>query len=257
MLKIIITAAMTLVALVSQAQVSESRKITDFSKIEVESGIELTYMESDENSIKVETESKDNLANIITETNGKTLRVYYAKKSQTNTEAISKVFISGKNVNTFKASSKSRIIFDGPITASEILLEMTSGSYFRGTVLSNLKATVNVSSGSVFSGKFETDLFKGNFKSGATVSLTGSAKKATIKTSSGAYCNAKNFFVDSMEATAKTKSSALLNAKKIEANAADSSSITFFGELESLKMGEGSFAIANRKPEKQTQIAMK
>lgn len=257
MLKIIITAAMTLATLVSSAQVSESRKINDFSKIEVESGIEMTYMESDENSVKIEADSKIDLANVITETNGKTLRVYYSKKNKANAEeTILKVFIAGKNVNSFKASSKSKIIFDRPITADDIQIDIASGSYFRGTVLANSKTTVYVSSGSVFSGKFETDYFKGSFKSGATVSLTGSAKKAMINTSSGAYCNAKNFFVDNMEATARTKSSALLNAKKIEANATDASSITFFGEPENLKTGKDSFAIVTKKPAKPVQIAM-
>lgn len=241
-----------------QAQVSENREINDFSKIEVESGIELTYMESNESSIRVEADSKDNISNIMTETDGKTLRIYYAKRNNTNAEQnVLKVFIAGKNVNSFKAMSKSRIIFDNPIAADELQLEILSGSYFRGSVLANSKTTVKVSSGSLFSGRFETDSFKGDFKSGATVSLTGAAKKATINTSSGAYCNAKNFFVDTMTARANTKSSALLNAKKIDASATDASSLTFFGKSESFKTGEGSFAIVNRKPTKSVEIAMK
>ncbi|MEZ0005639.1 hypothetical protein ABH942_000996 [Flavobacterium sp. 28YEA47A] len=246
MLKFIITTAMAMAALTGFAQVTENRKISDFSKIEVESGIELTYMESNENSIRVEGDSKDGLESIITETDGKTLRIYHAKRNKKQSEGSSKVFVAGKNVNSFKASSKSKLYFDRPVAADDLEIEILSGSYFRGTVLPNSKVSVKVSSGSLFSGKFETDIFKGNFKSGATVSLTGKAKKASISTSTGAYCNAKNFYVDKMTATAGTKSSALLNAKEKIAKATDASSITFFGNPENLKIDNESFVIVNQ-----------
>lgn len=246
MLKFIITTAMAMAALTGYAQVSENRKVNDFSKIEVESGIELFYMESDENSIRVEGDSKDGLDSVITETDGKTLRIYHLKRNKKQSESISKVFVAAKNVNSFKASSKSKLFFENPVTSDDIRIEILSGSYFRGTVKPNSKVTVKVSSGSLFSGGFETESFTGIFKSGATVSLTGKAKKATINTSSGAYCNAKNFFVDKMTATADTKSSALLNAKEKIAKATDASSITFFGNPENLKTGYDSFAIVNK-----------
>lgn len=236
---------MALAASTSFAQVSENRKISDFSKIEVESGIELTYMESDENSIRVEGDSTDGLESIITETDGKTLRIYHAKRNKKQSEGISKVFVAAKNVNSFKASSKSKLYFDRPVAEDDIEIEILSGSYFRGTVLPNSKVTVKVSSGSLFSGKFETDSFKGNFKSGATVSLTGTAKKASISTSTGAFCNAKNFYVDKMTATAGTQSSALLNAKEKIAKATDASSITFYGNPGNLKTDSDSFVIVN------------
>lgn len=237
---------MAMAALTGYAQISENRKVNDFSKIEVESGIELFYMESDENSIRVEGDSKDGLDSIITETDGKTLRIYHVKRNKKQNESISKVFVAAKNVNSFKASSKSKLFFENPVTSDDIKIEILSDSYFRGTVLPNSRVSVKVSSGSLFSGRFETDSFTGMFKSGATVSLTGKAKKATINTSSGAYCNAKNFFVDKMTATADTKSSALLNAKEKIAKATDASSITFFGNPENLKTGYDSFAIVNK-----------
>ncbi|WP_277011988.1 GIN domain-containing protein [Flavobacterium lindanitolerans] len=246
MLKFIITTAMAMAALTGYAQVSENRKVNDFSKIEVESGIELFYMESDENSIRVEGDSKDGLDSVITETDGKTLRIYHLKRNKKQSESISKVFVAAKNVNSFKASSKSKLFFENPVTSDDIRIEILSDSYFRGTVLPNSRVSVKVSSGSLFSGRFETESFTGIFKSGATVSLTGKAKKATINTSSGAYCNAKNFFVDKMTATADTKSSALLNAKEKIAKATDASSITFFGNPENLKTGYDSFAIVNK-----------
>jgi hypothetical protein len=246
MLKFIITTAMAMAALTGYAQVSENRKVNDFSKIEVESGIELFYMESDENSIRVEGDSKDGLDSVITETDGKTLRIYHLKRNKKQSESISKVFVAAKNVNSFKASSKSKLFFENPVTSDDIRIEILSDSYFRGTVLPNSRVSVKVSSGSLFSGRFETESFTGIFKSGATVSLTGKAKKATINTSSGAYCNAKNFFVDKMTATADTKSSALLNAREKIAKATDASSITFFGNPENLKTGYDSFAIVNK-----------
>lgn len=257
MLKIIITAAVFLSGFIGQAQVSENRRINDFSKLEVESGIELIYMQGSENSLRIETEKLDNLNNVITEMNGKTLRVYYANNSKVEeNDNIIKVYVSGKNVNSFKAASKAKIIFKEPISSDEVYIEVQSGSSFTGVVLPNSKTTVKASSGSLFSGKFETDYFQGDFKSGATASLAGKAKKSVITTSTGAYCNAKNFFTEITIANARTSSSAILNAKKIDASAIDTSSITVFGTTEKVRTDKDSFVITHEKAKKTTGIAM-
>ena len=94
MLKFIITTALT--GIISRAQVSENRKIGDFSKIEVESGIELFYMESDENSIRVEGDSKYGLDSVITETDGKTLRIYHVKRNKKQRFRLSIILISSR-----------------------------------------------------------------------------------------------------------------------------------------------------------------
>lgn len=258
MSKIIITIVMTLTGLISQAQVSESRKLNAFAKLEVESGIELFYTESSENSIKIEADSKKQLENVVTEVNGKTLRVYYTKnKAVTDNAKVLRVYVTSNNVNSFKASSNSKIVFEKPITSEEIRIEILSGSSFNGTVLSNSKTVVKASSGSIFSGKFETAYFRGDFKSGATIVLAGTAKRAIINTSSGAYCNAKNFFTETTIANANGSSSALINAKKLDARSLNSSSITFFGSPEDLKIQDGSFGITSGKTKKETEIAMK
>lgn len=257
MSKIIITIVMTLAGLISQAQVSESRKANAFTKLEVESGIEVFYMESNENAIRIEADSKEQLENIVTEIEGKTLRVYYAKNKKTVDSAkVLKVFVAANNVNSFKASSKSKIVFEKPIKSEEIKIEILSGSSFNGMVLPNLKTIVKVSSGSIFVGKFETDYFQGDFKSGATVALSGSAKKSVINTSSGAYCNAKNFFTENTIAKANGLSSALINAKKLDAKSLNSSSITFFGSLDNVKTNEESLSISSQIMQKETEIVM-
>lgn len=258
MSKIIITIAMTLAGLISQAQVAESRKLNAFTKLEVESGIELFYMESSENTIRIKADSKEQLGNVVTEVNGKTLRIYYTKnKAVADNTKVLRVYVAGNNVSSFKASSNSKIVFENAITSEEIRIEISSGSSFNGMVLPNSKTVVKVSSGSIFVGKFETDYFQGDFKSGATVALSGSAKKAVINTSSGAYCNAKNFFTESTIARTKGSSSALINAKKLDARSLDLSSITFFGSPEDIKIQDGSFGISSGKTKKETEIVMK
>ena len=75
MLKLIITVTMFMTAVLCQAQVSEIRKTNHFSKIEIASGIELSYTETQEEaSIKVEA-IDGILTDIITEVERETLKI--------------------------------------------------------------------------------------------------------------------------------------------------------------------------------------
>lgn len=239
---------MALVSFLTQAQVSEFRKSGSFSKIEVESGIELIYSENSNLSIKAEAENEKDLRNIVAEVKGKTLRIYYAAEKKTTISNPLKIYVNANNVNSFKAISNAKIVFKNLVKSEEIQIDVASGASFNGMLAQNSKVTVNASTGATFCGQVETDYLSGNFKTGATVSLSGKAKKAVLYTSSGSFCTAKNLASENVKINAKELSSILINGNgKIYANAESGSSITYFGKPKAINVAENSIAINNRK----------
>lgn len=258
MTKIIITTVMTLLAIVCNAQVSENREARKFSKIEVQSGIELVYTQSEEFAIKPEATNTADLQNLITEVNGKTLKIYYDQKAkEVATGKILKVYVSGNNVSSFKASSKAKIIFSNYVDAKEIEIDVASGASFNGMLAKNEKTVVKAKSGATLVGRFDTDYLKGDFKSGAAASLAGNAKRVNLTTSSGAFCTARNLASEVVSVNATEVSSILIHADgKFTAISDVSSSITCFGNPTKVTLAENSFLVAKKKTNNPVLIAM-
>lgn len=239
---------MALVSFLTQAQVSEFRKAGSFSKIEVASGIELIYSQDTNISIKVEAENEAFLKNVITETNGKTLKIYYDGKDKMTIQNPLKVYVNANNVNSFKGIANAKIVFKNSVASEEIEIDLASGATFNGILAQNSKVSVNAKSGAIFCGRVETDYLSGNFKTGATASLSGKAKKVNLTTASGAFCTAKNLASENAKVSAKELSSILINGEgKMHANAESGSSVAYFGKPKTMKVTENSIAINNRK----------
>ena len=249
---------MTMLAFVSNAQVSEHRETGKFSKIEVQSGIELVYTQGEEFSIKPEATNLADLKNIITEVNGKTLKIYYPKKEENpKEEKVLKVYVSGNNVNVFKAISKAKIVFKNNVNAEEIAINVASGASFNGILSKNKKMTLKASSGATLIVTVDTDYLKGNFKGGAAVSLAGNAEQVYLNTSSGAFCTAKNLKSEAVSVNATTLSSILIHVDgKFKAISDANSSITYFGNPTEVTLAENTFLVTNKKTTNPVAIAM-
>jgi hypothetical protein len=70
MTKFILTIASVLAGIVANAQVTETRNVSDFSKLRASQGIEVLYTVSNSNSVKVETDDNERLQMIKTEVEG-------------------------------------------------------------------------------------------------------------------------------------------------------------------------------------------
>lgn len=224
MLKLIITVTMFMTAVLCQAQVSETRKAGSFSKIEVTSGIELSYKETQEEaSIKVET-NEGIPADIITVVEGETLKIYAKGKSKG-----AKVYITAKDVGSFKASSKSRIMFENTIHTENISIVLESGAYFKGYFKSSQFTNIETDANTEFNGRIETASFTGNFKNHSKINISGSSKNAVIRSATKAYCNATNFLTENTEVDADNSTVKISSSNKINVNATDHASVTYFG----------------------------
>ena len=249
MLKLIITVTMFMTALLCRAQVSETRKAESFSRIEVASGIELSYKESEKASIKVEA-NDGNLADIITEVEGETLRIF----STGNTKNV-KVYVATNNVVSFKAGSKSRIVFENTIHIENISIALESGAYFNGYFKSNGLTTIETATNAAFIGRIETASFVGDFKNHSKVIISGTAEKATIKSATKAYCNARNFLTENTEVDSDDSIVIITSKKKINVNATDNASVTYFGSPKKVSI-ENEDIINTKKYKRPLLIAM-
>lgn len=241
---------MFMTALLSQAQVSETRKVERFSKIEVASGIELSYQETQEEaSLKVEA-FEGIPTDIITEVDGKTLKIS-AKGKIKNV----KVYVSAKDVESFKASSKSRIIFENTIHTENISIVLESGAYFKGYLKSNQLTNVETDSNTEFNGRIETVSFTGVFKNHSKLNISGKAKNVSLKSASKAYCNAKNFLTENTEVDSDNSIVTITSKDKINVNATDNASVTYFGSPKKATV-EQEYLTSTKKHRRPMLIAM-
>ena len=257
MTKLFITAAMVLATLTSQAQVSEKRNTQNFSKIEVASGIELVYTENEAVSISVEAENDTELKNIITAADGKTLRLFYNNDQKSGTVKFLKVYVNANKISSFKASASAKIVFQNLVKSEDLTIDLSSGGTFNGRLAPNLSTTIKASSGSLFCGNVQTQNLRGEFKSGAKISVAGNAKKVMISTATKSHCNAKNLASEKATINSREFSSVLINGQGIiNANPETGASITYFGKPKERNLGENSVAVKIKKEKNPIHIAM-
>lgn len=193
MTKLIILFTMIITGIICNAQVSENREITNFSQIEVANGIELFYLQNNEaQSIRVESISEEALKSIKIELNSGILKIYNTNQKFSN-NPITKVFLTGNVLRAITGKSKSRIVLQGTINASDMVITILDGAYFNGKIISTASVQINTDYASEFNGRIETKNLVGNFKNNSRINLSGTAHKATFTSTTKSYCNAKNF----------------------------------------------------------------
>ncbi|MHA3788085.1 GIN domain-containing protein [Flavobacterium hauense] len=238
-----ITALLVLTGMGAQAQTSETRKSQSFNALEVKNGIEVVFTQSKDTSLKVESDSKANLENIVTEFTKGTLKIYLRESA--NGEAMhgtAKVYVSAEDVDSFKAATGASIKASGKLSADEITVKLASGATFTGEANCSKKLTVKAESGSMFRGMINTAEFDGKAL-GGTIKITGSAETTNVICNNGSLIAGKFFC---QEAYVKTinASTAFVNAvKSISADADNSSSITYYGAPSTVNLGTNVYAI--------------
>lgn len=237
MLKLIITVTMFMTALLCRAQVSEIRNVDDFSKIEVAAGIELHYIETKEApSVRVEGKN-GNLADIFTEVENGTLKIFANKQQEM------KVYVASRSIEAFKAVSKSSIFVDNTMHSENISIELQSGAYFRGYIKSNQSVQVaTTGSDTEFNARIEASSFVGNFKKHSKVNISGKAKNVFLTSSSKSYCNARNFITENTKIDSENATVVITSKNTINVNATDNAIVTYCGSPRKVTMEDQSVA---------------
>lgn len=244
MKQLVITALLALVSMGAQAQKSETRKSADFNALEVKNGIEVVFTQSDNPSLRVESDSDANLENIITEFRKGTLKIYMRELENGRTmHGIAKVYVSAANVSRFQATGGAAVKAVGKLTTDELTVNLSTGASFTGEANCSKKCTVKAESGSLFRGLVRTVLFDGKAFGGATIKVTGNTDIANIVCNNGSLIAGK-FLSQRADVKTMNASTAFISASKsIDADADNSSSITYYGEPADVNLGSNMYAI--------------
>jgi hypothetical protein len=244
MKKLVITALLALTGMGAQAQTSETRKSENFNSLEVKNGIEVVFTQSNEPSLKVESDNEANLENIITEFSKGTLKVYMRELENGRTiQGVAKVYVSAPGVNSFKAATGASVKANGKLAVEELTVKLATGASFTAEANCSKKCTVKAESGSMFRGLVNTALFDGKAFGGATIKITGSADTATIVCNNGSLMAGKFLSQRADVKTINASTAFISTAKSIDADADNSSSITYYGEPTDVNLGTNMYAI--------------
>lgn len=159
----------------------QTRNITNFGEVEVSRGLEVFLIPDTLEYVVVEAD--ENLHDVIlTELKGKTLDIYTDK---------------------FIRSAKSRKIHVHFIHLSAV--SSTSGSIIRSeNTIQSKRLYISASSGSRQTLDVNAGEFEGSCSSGAHIELSGKARKATLRASSGAHLKGDDFSAEVCEAKASS-----------------------------------------------------
>lgn len=243
MLKIITTLTLFLFGMLAKAQVTESRNVTEFSKVSVAHGIELLYTEKPASSLEIETNKEATLKNIITEVHGETLKIYLKKDVEIPSNDIIKVYLAAQEVVALEAHSKAKITIVDQMNAKNMSILLDSGASLTGNIKTLGKTKLYATNETAFNGKIETNVLQGNFKGTAKINLTGNAKKAAFHTSDSALLSAKNFTAHTIGLNATGKSIAKLHANNsITLHITEQACASYTGFPEKIELNEEAHA---------------
>lgn len=242
-----ITVLLALVGISGQAQTSETRKSPDFTTLEVKNGIQVIFTQSESPALIVETDSKANLEQVITENNSGVLKIYMREgdenRNNNTTHGAIKVYVAQKNVTSFKATTGSSIKLANEINLNDVTIKLSSGATFVGILDCKGKCTIKTESGSAFRGKLTADSFKANVTGGACIKVTGDAANTIVYCNSGSFQAGKFMSQVADIKTINASTASIYASKSINANTDSSSTITYFGEPLNINLGSNSYAI--------------
>jgi len=238
MFKIITTLTMFLLGLLAQAQVTETRTITPFSKIEITDGVALVFTQSDEIGLSAEASDALGLTSITTEVTGNVLKI----GSKGNMNEPGKVYVSAHGITAISARKHSTITLANTLESKNISIALASGSVFSGSIKAQ-DISLKAKSGAVMNVFATSATLTGNFKSKAKVNLSGISEMAEINTNTAALCYARNFRSGKVAVNVGDYSSVMINANGyLNIHVAETGKVTYFGSPEKVTMQEDATA---------------
>ncbi len=252
MIRLILFIATLAISMICEAQVSENRTVSDFTKIHTSSGVNVYYTQSSEKSVRVETDDKEKLNRIKTVVSGGKLKIHIksvrGKWGEDDTFKKLKVYVSAPDVKTFEADSGSKITLENGVTSdSKIDIEVSSGSNISGN-LSAKQIEIEVSSGSAFKGEINSKSVDVEINSGSNVTISGNADVIELEVNSASNFKGKDFTVKTANIEADTASNIMLTVtEKLNAKANSLAKINYYGNPKNVNKDTSSLGEINEK----------
>jgi len=211
------------------AQEKEKRTISDFTSINVSSGIDLYITQGDAIELEVECD-KSVLHRLITKVEGNTLKVYMKSSSGWNwsDNKVPKVYVSYKNLNELNANGGADVYSQNTINSSDLTIKSSGGADIYAEV--------------------KSDNVKINSSGGADVKIKGTTNKLTASASGGSDINARELKAQIVKVNSSGGADAIVWAEKeITANASGGSDIDYYGNPEKKSVSESGAGDINQR----------
>ncbi len=204
---------------------AQKRNVSGFHAIEVSGGIDLYLSQGDE-AVAISASKDEYRDKIITEVKDGVLKIWFDWKSNIRIDWSNRklrAYVSFKNLDGLEASGGSDVIVDGTIKTAKLNMEISGGSDFKG--------------------KVESDDLKINASGGSDVNISGRAAKLTIDASGGSDFSGYDFAADICNVDASGGSDVHVTVnKELTAHASGGSDVYYKGSglIRDLKTGGGS-----------------
>lgn len=234
MLKIITSLSMFLVGALAQSQVSETRKMENFSKAAVADGVELVFVHGDPATLTIEAADALSLGDLVTEVKNNTLCVY--TKDALDTPV--KVFLGSGGITSIEASNGSKVSVVEAIDANDLSITLASRSIFSGNVHART-LSLRLKSGSFYNGNITAQELTASLRGQAKARLSGFAKKASLSASNSSVCSAQTLFTERTALDASGNSTVTANVSgHVEVSLTEGSHISWAGYPEAVVLSE-------------------
>lgn len=233
-----------LISLGVQAQVTEMRTAKEVHSLEVTNGIEVVFTQSDTISLKVTSNTTDNLNRIITTCKNGTLKISLKDTdSPTATQTLAKVYVSQKSISAFTASAGANIRANGKLNLEDVTISLSTGATLNAMINTSGNCSIDVKSGAGFRGVINSKDFSAKILSGGYIRTSGSTITADVYCSGGSL-NAGKFMCNEVKIWAQKASSvSIYTNDSIKTDVDASSSVTYYGQPGKTSLGTNAYAV--------------
>ncbi len=190
------------------AQQTEVRQIGSFQGVKAAEAVDVYLKKGEKESLKVEVTGTD-LANVLTEVNGTTLKVHMRDGNYFHKKSV-KVYVTYTRLEKISASSAANVFSEGVIKSGNIGINVSSAA--------NIEVTL------------ESEDVLVDASSAGDVVLEGKARSLEIEASSAGDIDAYNLESEKVSARVSSAGSAKVNVtKELQAHASSGGSIRYRG----------------------------
>ncbi len=237
MFKIITTLTMTLAAALLQAQVKETRNASDFSKLHVTDGIEVTIIQAGESKMEVEAATASALGQIRTEIKNNTLTL-----SSDNPDLKAKITLYAQQFSIIKADDRSIVYVKGELYSNDLAITVSSGSKFNGNV-SGEKIQLLSKNNGIYNIRLNAKHLTGNFRNGSRANISGFAASANLMAGNRSLCHARNLSTNKVSIDAREDATILIAAQEeLDIRMSETSNVTYYGKPGKVTLPENATA---------------
>lgn len=222
--------ALLLLAFLAQAQSTENRNLSSFSKLHVAEGIKAVVVQGNTESINISVSGNITTKEVLTEMNGDRLRIHLEDGRRYRRVNVS-VKITCKSLTALSASSAASIDLQSNFSNIASVSASSAGTVKTTNTISGSDMRISVSSAGRFEGNVNATNLKLRASSAGKMLLSGGSANALFaRGSSSGRIKAHNFKTQSAEVRASSGGSVRVNASEsIEARASSGGSVVYAG----------------------------